>query len=341
MAVTINFDQVSSLVQDKYMPRVRDNWSLSDAFFYRLKEAGRQATWDGGRAMVVPLGFAPEGGGGQWWSGADRLNITARNVITAAIFYRKNYSVNVTVLRDEEDAVRGDTAIARLIDQKMTIAERTANAALGSVLYNDGSDPKAVTGLQYALKDSAFTTQTFGNIARGTSSANLWWNHQIDATSYTAGTNFPGTATGPLSAIGLMWAQIKLASGKKPTLMLSNVGAWSAYHNALTVNERLQRPQQDTALAKAGFDNVMFRTATWVADEKAPRTTGKVEKLYYLYEPAMNLMVHELRNFSFSPFRQAVDQHVKVGFIDWSGELVWDEMRCHGVQPTIDCSAVS
>ena len=131
------------------MPRVRDNYFLKNAVYYRLKP--RVKHYAGGRAIVVPLNFDKEGGGGQWWAGADKMDIRIRNTINASIYYRKNYSVACVVDRDEEDSVRGDTAIASLMDQKMNTCERTAVDAVGTGLFNAGTDPKAVTGLQYAL----------------------------------------------------------------------------------------------------------------------------------------------------------------------------------------------
>lgn len=322
------------------MPRVRDNYFLKNPVFYRLKP--RVKHYAGGRAIVVPLNFDKEGGGGQWWSGADKMDIRIRNTINAAVYYRKNYSVACVVDRDEEDSVRGDTAIASLMDQKMNTCERTAVDAVGTSCFNSGTDPKALTGLDYALTPytggapGTMPSQTFGGIARGASSANTWWNHQGDNTAYT-----DTDMAAQFKPIGLMWTKIMIASEKAPTLILSNHGSIQSFHNQLVKNERYLRPQSNSDLAKAGFENVMYKSAPWVGDARAPRTSGKVEKIYLLHEPAIHLYVHELRDMSFDPFQKSIDQRIRVGYVDWSGELCFDEMRCHGVISNFDASAVS
>jgi len=334
LAYTINWDQVTALVQDYFMKGITDQIFLSNAFYYRAKN--RVRTYSGGRSIVERLSFAVEGGGGQWWSGVDKFDTRIRNPITAAQYFRRNYSLPIPIDRDEEDSVGGDTALMNLVEAKMTIARNTAVDAVGTALFSDGTDPKKLTGLQYALNPTV-TGQTFGGIARG--ATNTWWNHQVDTTAYTTGA--AGTFCGDnFNALSRMFGSIRLASGKAPTLILSNVGSWNDAHYNIVKNERYQRPQQQSDLAKEGYENFMFRSAAWVVDERAPRA-AKIEKVYLLYEPAMNLVIHSKRNMSFDPWREPTDQKVRVAYLDWSGELVFSEMRCHGVMSAVDTTNVS
>ncbi len=331
------WDQTTSLVQDDMIPRVKDNFFKSNAFYYRQRN--RLYRFSGGRSIVVPVFNDQEGGGGTWYAGMDVFDTRVRDPITAAQFYPRNLAIPISISGDQELTVRGDTAIASLIAQKMKIANRTAVHALGGTngLFNDGSNPKAVGGLEFALKDSLASLAAYGGISRSTTVA-TWWNHQIDATAYIAST-FPGTDLAPLAK---MWVLIGRASGKKPTLIVGNWGAYTMYHGALVKNERYMRPQQDTDLAKAGFENVMFRSAPWVVDEFAPyNASTKKEKLYFINEEAMQLAIHTERDIAFSGWRVPHDQDGRVGYIWWRGELINDEMRAHGKMTDIDVSSVS
>ena len=346
MAYTIDFGQVESIVQDYYMPTIRDQQFFANAVYHRFQK--RKKTYTGGRSIIVPLSFSPEGGGGQWWAGMDKMDTRARNPITAAQFYRKNYSLPITLMRDEEDAVSGPTALMELVTAKMDIARPTSIDAIGTALFNDGTDPKVIGGLEYALKKSISTTapptMTYGGIS-SSNTANTWWNHQVNCNAYVTGESFATLATGLVNPgfgpIGKMWSAIGRASGKRPTMILSNWGAYTDFHNALIVNERYPHPQQDNDLATAGFETVKFKNAVWVVDERAPHTSGNVESVYFLHEPAMNLIIHSKRNMSFDGWKEPTDQKVRIAYIDWAGEFILSERRCHGMLSNVNTAATS
>jgi len=340
MAYTINWDMVSALARNKHVPKLKDNFFLSNALFYRWK--GRVRDWTGGPTIVVPLSFAPEGGGGAWYSGTDKFDTSVRNPIKAAQYFPKNAQVTVAIDSDEELAVTGPEAVLNLVAQKMRIAERTAVDLIGTNLYNDGSNPKAITGLMYALKGTggqAFpAAQTYGGILSGGSlpatDPNGWWQHNQDGTGYTtAGSAFMAAGENPVSK---MWGKIALRSGEQPTIILSNWGCWSDFHNSMAKNERYDRPQQQSDLAKAGFRNLMYRSAPWVADERAPRGASSglaadTENVYLIDENSLGLWVHPRRNMEMEDWRKPIDQDARVAYVFWRGELCFDERRSSGV----------
>ena len=344
MAYTINWDMVSALARNKHVPKLKDNFFLSNALFYRWKSRVRD--WTGGPTIVVPLSFAPEGGGGSWYSGTDKFDTSVRNPIKAAQYFPKNAQVTVAIDSDEELAVTGPEAVMNLVAQKMRIAERTAVDLIGTNLYNDGSNPKAITGLKYALKDALATTtvpsHSYGGILSGgsapASDPNGWWQHNLDGTAYTCGTGatFMQSTDNPVSK---MWGKIAVRSGEQPTIILSNWGSWTDFHNSMAKNERYDRPQQQTDLAKAGFRNLMYRSAPWVADERAPRASD-VETVYMLDEESLGLWVHPRRNMEMEDWRKPIDQDARVAYIFWRGELCFDERRSSGVLPNVTTTAV-
>jgi hypothetical protein len=337
MALTINWDQVSSLARNKHVARIRDNFFLDNPLLKRMQ--GRIKPWDGGPVLVVPLSFAPEGGGGGWYSGTDKFDTRVRNPITAANYTPKNAHVPIAIDVDEELAVRGEPALLNLVDAKMTIAESTIRALISQDLYNNATNPKAIGGLQLALRhDIVASSYSYGGITAGGSApsvdTNGWWQHNADVTGYTAGGGggtFMHAADGQ-NPVSKMWGNIALRSSKQPSLIISNWGCWTDYHNSLfkTETREKQLPQRDKELAQAGFTNLMYRSAPWVADARAPRVSG-VEKVYLIDETAVSLYVHPARDFAFENWRKPVDQDAKIAYLFWRGELCFSERRSSGI----------
>lgn len=349
------WNTVNTLVGDYVVKNIQDQWSKSNAFLYRAKE--RQKSFAGGRSIQVPLAWKPAGGGGQWISGAELIDTTVREVLQMAVFTPKTAVVPITVTWEDEKTVQGPNMVKGLVDTLAEIAKTTSIDLIGTDLFNDGSDPRRMTGLQYSMKDftagspDSLTSQSYGGITRagtpGLSTAtNGWWLHNGDATAYTdaagGGGGFdPLTAGQVMRVLGKMWAGIRFASGKSPTLILSNVGSFTCYHNALSLNDRYMRPQQDTKMAEAGYDNLKYKTAVWVIDERAPRSSAKVEKIYFINEDAVRLYVHEDANFAFEDFRKAYNQLARTAYILWRGEMIVIEPRANGVISSVSTAVSS
>lgn len=344
MNSTFPWNQVNTLVQDFIIPTIQDQVFLSNAMFMRMK--GRTKPFTGGRRIVVPLGWKTQGGI-RWFSGTDTFSPTVRDPIQAAEFTPKNANVDLTIDWDDEMTCSGKQQVLDLMEAKGELARNTFFDGMGNDIFNDGSNPKAMAGLQYALKKGSTTnppTMTYGGISRS-ATVNTWWNHICDDTSYVTGASstFAGSAsTGPnFAPLNKAMARVKLASGKAATMLLSNVGAWSDIHYNLVKNERYQRPQQNSDLFKAGFENFMFRSAVWVQDEKAPRTAAKIETVYGIYEPSVRLYVDSRANFAFEPFRKPHNQMARTAYILWRGELIVNEPRANFVLSNVDASGVS
>jgi hypothetical protein len=182
---------------------------------------------------------------------------------------------------------------------------------------------------------------TYGGISRS-SVLSTWWNHNVDGAAYVTGASST-FAGGNFLTINKMFAAIKLRSGKAPTLILSNVGSWADVHYNLVKNERYGRPQQQSDLFKAGFENFMFRNAAWVQDEKAPRGTAasRIESTFFLYEPACRFWVDSRADFAFEPFRKPHNQMTRTAYVLWRGEWIISEPRSCGHISNVDTSAVT
>src|SRR3972149_3370904 len=144
-AYTVNWDMINSLVAPTYVKRIRDQIFFQNAAWYRAKE---RQSYEEGPFIVVPLSVTAEGGGGGWYSGADKFDTRVRDPFTAANYFWANAHVPMAVTSDQELAVTGPRAIVKLVEAKMTVAENTMRDLLGggTGLFNAGTDPQASGG---------------------------------------------------------------------------------------------------------------------------------------------------------------------------------------------------
>jgi hypothetical protein len=334
MALTINWDQVTALTRNKHLKMIRDQFFTMSALLTRME--GRVRRDFTGPLIVCPLSFMPEGGGGEWYAGLDKADIRARNPITASNYYARNLRLALTITGDEELQVSGPEAVYNLATAKKDIAEKSIKNTLGGDLYNAATNPKAIAGLQYAIPETIQSvSQTYGGITCGGSAPASdtfgWWQPFADNTAYNAGAGntFMHAVENPVQKA---WNSLSNRSSQEPNLIISPWGAWGDFHNSMAKNERYDRPQQQTDLAKAGFTNLMYRSAPWVADSKAPRSSAGVEKVYLLNTSTIYLYVHPERDFSMPDgWVRPIDQDARVAITYWRGELCFSERRNQGV----------
>lgn len=345
MSLTINFDQVSALNRNFHIPKLQDNFFFGNALLQRWKSRVKKR--DLGKIIIAPLRNAAEGGGGDWYSGTDQHDTTIRNSIVAANFFPHNSIVPISIDEGEElDATTPDKVLD-MMEEKMDGAEETARLLLTYGLFNAATNPKAITGLQFALpfgtqagvaaSTSYIGAQTYGGISCGgsaiASDAAGYWQPNIDTNSgagYTTGSGgaFMQAVDNPISK---MYAKIGIRCGKKPSLIVSNEGSWTDYHNSLVKNERYERAQRNVELARSGFDTLMYRNATWLTDPACYRTAAGVEAVYLIDENALDLYWDPRRNFYMEPWRKPHNQSTRVAYIKNRLELIFRERRSSGV----------
>lgn len=341
---SINWDQVSALTRLQHIPKLQDNVFVGSPFLTKVK--GRKKAKELGKVLVAPLLVAQEGGGGDWYAGNDQHDTTIRNPITAATFYAKNSIVPIAIDEQEELEATTEAKVLDLLSEKMEAGEQTMRYLLEAALFNSATNPKAMTGLGFALPganggNAFIASQTYGGITCGGSAigsdAAGYWQPNMDSNSgayYQCGSTgtFMQSPDNPLSK---MFATIGLRCGKEPSLLVSNYGLWQDYHNALVKNERYDRPMQDSELAKSGFRSLMYRNAAWITSPLAPHVstagaTQGLETLYVLDEDAFNVYWDPRRDFFSEPWRKPYNQSTRVMYIKNRLELVFRERRSSG-----------
>lgn len=352
------WNTVNTLVGDHVVPNIRRQIYQSNALLNRLNQ--RKKNYDGGRQIQQPLVWRRTGNG-QWFSGTQVLNTTIPDNIQMATTTPKAFAIPIVIAKTDEWQVRGATAIARLAETLGELAKADAEDILAGDLYNDGTDAAKLTGLEYIFKSftgiapgTLATAQTYCGISRagrydgtgGGTQSNNWWLHAGDSTTFSDAQNQnfdPLLAGAVMGSLGKMWSRIQLQAGanRTPTLMVSNVGAFTIYTNMGFINDRNLRPAMDGKAFEAGYDNAKYKRAVWMVDEKAPRDSNKVEKIYFINEETLRLFVHPEADLSFEPFRKPHNQMARVAYLLWYGELMCIEPRANGVMSNVSTATFS
>lgn len=254
---------------------------------------------NGGTSIMVPLNYATTSASG-WFAGLETLDNTDNDQITAAEFNWKQLYANITIRRIDEIKNSGDAAILNFVKSKVQIAEKTMADSMGTALYNAGSDSKAIAGLRHACAN----TNTVGGIAQSTYT---WWNCQKDST----------TTTMTLNALNTQFNAASI-DNDKPDIIVATRANYNRYYNLLQPQQRFM----DSALAKGGFESLMFNGTPFSVDSKVPSS-----HVFMLNTKYIHFIVHPDENFRFEPFQKPVNQNGKIAKIYFAGALGFSNLR--------------
>lgn len=300
MALTYN--EISAITEKKFIPKLYDNIFNSNPLIQRLKKKSYEKL-DGGERIMVPLNYALISAAG-WYQGADTLDTTANEVMTAAEYVWKQNYVNVTILGSEERKNAGSAQILNLVKNKVKVAEKTMLDAFSTGIYNNGTTTNAIVGLRSI---AASITSTVGSISQSSYS---WWQPQLDSTTTTL-------------TIAAMQARHNLCSvnNDKPSVIATTRTLYNSYYGLLQPQQRFQ----DGESAKGGFDSLMFNGAPVLPDSYCP-----ANYMFFLNENYLHMFVHKDCDMKFEEFQKPINQDVKVAKILWMGAFGSSNNRLHG-----------
>lgn len=305
--MALTYDQVTAITQKKFIPKMRDNIFDSNPLLQRAKSKGWLEKLDGGERIVVPLIYASTSASG-WFQGAQTLDVSDNQNISAAEYTWKQLYANITIRRDEELKNSGDSQILSLVKNKVKIAEKTMADTLGTGLYSDGSDSSAIVG----LRDIVATAETVGGISQ---SSNSWWQGKVDSS----------TTVLSISAMQTIHTQCTV-DNDSPTVGVATRTVYDLYYNLLQPQQRFA----DSDVAKGGFSSLMFNGVPIIADSHCPSA-----HLFFLNEDYLHLWVHKDEDMRMEEFAKPINQAVKVGKIYWMGAMGSSNNRLHGKFPAI------
>ena len=119
--MALTYGQIDAITKKKFIPKLVDNIFDSNPLLKRMRE--KAMVIDGGERIMCPLNYAQTTAAG-WFSGADTLDISDNDSITAAFYLWKQAYANITVTRLDELKNSGDSQVLNFVKNKVKIKYR-------------------------------------------------------------------------------------------------------------------------------------------------------------------------------------------------------------------------
>lgn len=300
---------------------VADNVSNHNALLNVMKRKGKIKNYSGGREIVVELEYA-ENGTYQRYSGYDALNTEASDVFTAAKFDWEQVALHVTSSGRELRLNNGKEQMINLVEKRVGNAKRTAANNMSVDIYSDGTLTNQIGGLANLI-------QTDGNGTVGGINSSTWafWNNKFKEMT---GTNL---AASPSAANSLsmradmnqLWLSLNRGTDK-PDMIVMTHDFYALFELGLQDNQRYQ----DADMAKAGFDNIKYKSAPVVFDDNTNFATNG-EKAYFLNCDYLYMFQHPEAKWSTEEGKKPVNQDAVVVPLYWMGNMATSNRALQGV----------
>lgn len=336
---TYNWDNVSALTRDLYVPKLVDNIYKSNVLTYRMLRKSRP--FSGGRRVLVPVEYAKAAQKG-FYSGTEQLTVGSTDMFADAAYEWVQSYATIQVSGKEEMVNQGPERVLDMIEAKMKSAEKAVRDLFGTQLYsnNEGDGTNPTTGLTTGAELDGFVglqhicaaDRTLGGI---NSTSQTWWEPPsgglVDIsgggdTSVTFAELTTSTHEDYIQTVLRNQYGALSIGADKPTIIVTSQVVFDAYEATLTDQKRFGA--SDSALADAGFSNLLYRGTPIVVDQQLETAFGG--GAFMLNENYIGFRHHRKRNFSFEDFVKPEDYDYAVAKILWMGAFVCSAPRMQG-----------
>lgn len=319
--MALNYDNLSALTRDKYIPLLVDNIFESNVLCHRMLRKSKAAA--SGNKVLQPLEYAKADAKG-FYSGYDVLDTSPTEVFTDAEYEWKQAYATISISGKEEALNDGKERVIDLLEAKVKNAEKTIKQMFGEKLYStaNGTSDEGFMGLQHVCA----VDRVMGGIdSNDATEGESWWDagHVGTGTTTYANASNPDHDDNIVSDIREAYGALTIGSDK-PTLIVTSQIAFDAYEECLTAQKRFGASSK--SLADAGFTNLLYRGTPIVVDDECP-----AGKMFFLNEKYIGFRHHRKRNFKFEGFQKPVNQDARVAKILWLGALTVSNPRMLGV----------
>jgi len=364
-SMTINWDALSSLTRDKFLPVLVDNIFNSNPIAVKMLKNAE--VLDGGRKIITPLEYAKNTAQG-FYSGYDVLDTTPSDPITAAVWDWKQAYANISISGEEELKNSGDSMILSLLKSKMGNAERSLKDLYGTKLFGSGTaspgsneitalcgqgnvfgsaaDYRAESAIIDATSADSSANHAPGNIDNCiigynrslggvNSDSNSWWESKF--ASFTMGDSADDTTAATFDNLATTTNGVSKIAARM-TRMYGALTIGADQPDLIVCSQVLYDAYEtglqankrfvgtDAMLVDAGFSTLKFKGADVVADSHCPPGV-----MLFLNTKYLDFKVHSKRNFSFQDFQKPINQDARTAKIFWMGQLVCTNPRMQGM----------
>lgn len=313
-----SYSELASLTIESRSPTIADNFSISTALLFRLREKGKIKFWTGGTTILQHLAYQ-ENQSVTRFSGYDTVDVSPSDVFTSANFSPKQASVAVSISKLEELQNDGKEAMFDLLEERVANAEQTLIQTIGDDMYSDGTanNSKQIGGLDHLLASAA--TNTVGGISKTTWS---FWQHLIvDASDGIGG----GAVTPSSTTIQSLMTYAMLNTTRNNDsvdLIIAGTTYYSYYLASLQGNQRFTNAK----LAEGGFENVRFMGADVTFEGVGSSMTAT--RMYGLNTNYIHFRPHKKAYFvPAESDRFSVNQLAMIKLIHFAGNMTASNMK--------------
>ena len=322
---------VTTVTQDKFIPKVEDNILLGNVLTLRFLSNARP--WGSGHILNVPVKYQSSTSGGSY-SGFDTFSTTQVNTRVLAQFDPKQNYFSVVVSGIQRAVNKGDAAVLDLLATEMDSVAADMSDGIGTQMYSDGTGNanKDIIGLDAAI-----------DAGTGTAS----WGGLNGATTYTTWVSTHTSNAGAITVANLQSAYDSAKIGNDaPTLVVTTPAIWTTYEGLLqaTINYHTQvqgypkmgrfgitRTAGTGQAGDIGFDTLFFRGIPVVSDEKCTAGTVWMINEKHLWFTKLDHPDYPVRTngFAWTGLKTPTNQDATVGQFLLYGNLVGDARRTH------------
>lgn len=313
------FTELVSTTLRNHKKETVDNVTKNNALLRRLMTKGNTIEEDGGLTLTYPLEYA-ENGTYQRYSGYDKLDISASDVISAVEFPWRQIALNVVASGTELRINSGKERLIKLIASRIKNATKTFKNQFSADVYGDGSLANQINGLQALVSDLG--TGSVGGI--DSTSYPFWKNKlQSAAAPLQGGGAITVSATTMESLMLPLWLALTRGDDKPDLIVASN--DYYQFYEASQVSIKRYTSADE---AQGGFISLKYKSADVIFDGGSGIPNAH---MYFLNTDYFKLVVHKDANLTELPDARPINQDASVVPILWMGNLVVTNRALQGV----------
>lgn len=325
--MALSYDSLTAVTRDKFIPVLVDNIFKSNILTFKMLSQSEPIA--SGNKVLQPVEYG-ETSDVSFYKGYDTLASNPQELFTDAAYDWVQMRASITYSGKEQALNSGAERVVDLISAKVKNAEKAMKSAFGAQLYSD-NDGAAVTGSAPLNKDGFLGLQAIISDANGGGGGKIggidrgsyaWWKANVKVSSGD-GNTYAGMSSGGIQdIIREMYGKCSI-DNDSPDLIVTTQILFDAYEESLVAQKRFGA--SSSALADAGFNNLLYRGTPVVVDDKCPPG-----HMYFLNTKYLKFRHHASRNFAFQGFQKPTNQDAAVAHIYWLGALVCSNPRMLG-----------
>lgn len=316
------FTEMASTTFRNHKKDIADNMSNHNALFRRLRQKGRYTKEDGGLSLVRPIEYA-ENGTYLRYSGYDKLNISAVDVISSAEFPWRYVSVNVAANGGEIRNNKGENKMVNLVKTKVKNAIKSMGNGLSEDFYSDGTLSNQIGGLQALIADNGLGT--VGGI--NSTTFGFWANTVQSAAAPLQGGGAVTVSETTIEHEIMLPLYLRLTRGMDTPDFIVVSENWFRFFEKS--QSSLKRYAGDDDEADAGFVKLKYKGADVFHDTSASGIP--TSHMYFINTDYIELIAHEDADMDIFPELQSVDQDAVITPVLFQGNLVCSNRALQGV----------